>query len=99
MKNKGAGEMKNIYKVITAAAILLTWVNSSFAGEILGYPIVPKQAQFYMIILSVIGVSIALVSTAYFCFWLADLRKKNLTEPTTAENFGSPLAAVAQPAK
>lgn len=49
----------------------------SFAAEILGYPIAPEQAVFYIFILGVIGASITLVAVAYVSFWLADPRKKN----------------------
>ena len=58
------------------SVILLSWISSVYAAEILGYPIAPKQAKFYTIILSVIGASMALVGTAYFSFWVADLKKK-----------------------
>jgi hypothetical protein len=42
----------------------------------LGYPIVPKQARFYTIILGLIGVSAGMVSMAYFSFWVTDLKKR-----------------------
>ncbi|MFH1757864.1 MAG: hypothetical protein ABH969_07430 [Pseudomonadota bacterium] len=97
--------MKKLTILIITTAILCCWLSSAYADDILGYPIVPKQAKFYLIILSVIGVSMTMVATTYFCFWLVDLKKKR-KEVTIKpafnkglEAFGGQLAAAAQPAK
>ena len=81
--------------------ILLSWISSVYAADILGYPIVEKQAKFYTIILGVIAASIALVSASYLCFWLADLKKKAATPVLRREKeaFGGELVAAAQSAK
>jgi len=68
--------MKKITTLLISSAILLVSFSSVYAAEILGYPIVPKQAKFYTIILGVIGFSMAMVGAAYFCFWLMDLKEK-----------------------
>ncbi len=96
-------EMKKITIMLTTFAILLCWITSVYAAEVLGYPIVPKQAKFYIIILGVIGASVAMVSSAYFFFWLADLKKKRkvtVLKPSLSkgrEAFGGRFAP--QPAK
>jgi membrane protease YdiL (CAAX protease family) len=101
---KGAGKMKKVAILIVTSVILMIWISSVYAGQILGYPIAPKQAKFYTIILSVIGVSMALVGTAYFSFWLADLKKKKTGVGKAffsrrAEAFAGKLAIVPQAAK
>ncbi|MBI5967132.1 MAG: hypothetical protein HY882_04650 [Deltaproteobacteria bacterium] len=68
--------MKKLAILILTLAILGGWLCSAYAAELLGYPIVPKQAKFYTIILSVVGTSIGLVSAVYLSFWLADLKKR-----------------------
>ena len=68
--------MKKSTIAITASMILIGLASSAYAGEILGYPIVAKQAKFYSIILGVIAASVAMVSISYLCFWLADLKKR-----------------------
>lgn len=102
---KEAGKMKKLTILIITTAILCCWISSTYAADILGYPIVPKQAKFYLIILTVIGASMAMVATAHFSFWLVDLKKRR-KEVTVKpafnkglEAFGGQLAAVAQPAK
>jgi hypothetical protein len=62
----------------------------TYAAEFLGYAIAPQQAQFYILILQLIGVSIALVLGAYLIFWVADLRKqiRSLFPPTEIEPKG-----------
>ena len=97
--------MKKIKVLILTSAILLCWVSSTYAAEILGYPIVPKQARFYIIILSVIGVSMAMVAATYVSLWLVDLKKKQrvvAAKPALNSGFrtfGGHLAASAQSAK
>ncbi len=44
--------------------------------EFMGYPIAPAQAEFYLLILTVIAASMALVGSAYLYFWLADEKKR-----------------------
>jgi hypothetical protein len=89
--------MKKIIVPIIASAILMSLVSIATAGEILGYPIVQKQATFYMMILGLIGASMALVGIAYACFFLADLKKKKFiivvkdVLPRRAESFNGKL--------
>jgi hypothetical protein len=68
--------MRKSVILIVSSMILLSWVTSSYAGEILGYPLVEKQAKFYTIILGVIAASVLMVSAIYLCFWLVDSKKK-----------------------
>lgn len=96
--------MKKLTILIITTAILCCWISSAYAGDILGYPIVPKQAKFYLIILTVIGASMAMVATAYFSFWLVDLKRRKEVTVKPAFNkgleaFGGQLTAAAQPAK
>jgi len=56
----------------TFSSILIAWTSNVYAAEILGYPIVAKQAKFYSIILGVIAASVAMVSISYLCFWLKE---------------------------
>lgn len=97
--------MKKLTILIITTAILCCWISSAYAADILGYPIVPKQAKFYLIILTAIGASMAMVATAYFSFWLVDLKKRRKEVQVKPafnkglEAFGGQLAAVAQPAK
>ena len=93
--------MKKSTILIMTSLILLSWVSSVYAAEILGYSIVEKQAKFYTIILGVIAVSIVLVSVTYLGSWLADLKKKVATHALRGEkdSLGGELAAAAQSAK
>ncbi len=81
--------------------ILLGWITNLYAADILGYPIVEKQAKFYTIILGLIGASMALVGGSYLLFWLVDLRKKAIKPALQHETkiFAGELAAAAQSAK
>ena len=93
--------MKKSTIVIMTTMILLGWISNVYAAEILGYPIVAKQAKFYSIILGVIAASIALVAGSYLCFWLVDLKKRAL-KPALGrerEGFSGVLAAAGQSAK
>lgn len=86
--------------VITASMILIGMASNVYAAEILGYPIVAKQAKFYSIILGVIATSMAMVGMAYLGFWLADLKKRvKGSRPTEKAVFAGELAAAAQSAK
>jgi len=92
--------MKKSTIAITASMILIGLASSAFAGEILGYPIVAKQAKFYSIILGVIAASVAMVSISYLCFWLADLKKRaTVSKPVEKASFAGELVAAAQSAK
>jgi len=85
--------------ILTISSVIpLTWVSSSHAAEFLGYTLVPKQATFYIIILGLIGASMAMVSALYGTLWLADLRKKRKAEVVKL-TLGSAMGAAAQPAK
>lgn len=93
--------MKKSTILIMASMILLGWISNAYAAEMLGYPIVEKQARFYTLILGMIGVSIALVGFSYLCFWLVDLKRK-AAKPALSrqkESFAGELAAAAQSAK
>lgn len=86
--------------VITASMILIGLASNVYAAEILGYPIVAKQAKFYSIILGVIGASMAMVGFSYLCFWLADLKKRaRVPKPVEKVAFAGELVAAAQSAK
>jgi hypothetical protein len=92
--------MKKSNLVIMAAMVLIAWTSNVYAAEILGYPVVAKQAKFYSIILGVIAVSVAMVSIAYLCFWLADLKKSaKVSKPVAGGAFAGKLMAAAQAAK
>jgi len=71
--------MRKIAILIMASAVLLSLTSSVFAAEFLGYPIVPKQVQFYTIILGVIGLSMVMVLAVYVFMWIEDFRKKKLS--------------------
>jgi hypothetical protein len=71
-------KMKKItIMMIMAFAILLAYTSMASAAEILGYPIVAKQAKFYTMILGLMGASMALVGGVYGYMWLADLKNRN----------------------
>jgi len=101
VNRKGEEKMKksNILGIMVVLA-LAAWTADVYAAEILGYPVVAKQAKFYSIILGVIGVSVALVGGSYLCFWLADLKKRaRVSKPLASGSFAGELAAAVQPAK
>ncbi len=93
--------MKKSTILTVTLTILLVGISNVYAGEILGYPIIEKQAKFYSIILGVIAASVALVSLSYLTFWSADL-KKRAAKPVLRrekEAFAGELLAVAQAVK
>jgi hypothetical protein len=93
-------KMKKSTIVITASMILIGIASNVYAADILGFPIVAKQAKFYSIILGVIAVSMAMVGMAYLGFWLADLKKKAKVYTSVARPvFAGELAVAAQSAK
>ena len=97
---KEGNKMKKSTIVIMASTILVAWASNVYAAEILGYPVVAKQLKFYSIILGVIAASVAMVSFAYLCFWLADLKKRaRVPKPVASRTFVGQLAAAAQSAK
>jgi apolipoprotein N-acyltransferase len=79
------------------------FTSSSFAGEIFGYPVAPTQLRFHILILGLIGVSVAIVSVAYLSFWVMDLKKKRekVRELMIIKKqaFAGELVAAAQPAE
>ncbi len=96
--------MKRLIPSLFASFLYLVFASPVKAGEILGYPIAPKQARFYLILLCMIGFSMALVGGAYAIFWLLDLKKKRIKLPQPAlsrksQAFARELVPVAQPAK
>jgi mannitol-specific phosphotransferase system IIBC component len=93
-------KMKKSTIAITVSMILVGLASSAYAGDILGYPIVAKQAKFYSIILGVIAASVAMVTISYLCFWLADLKKREkVSKPVEKAVFAGELVAAAQSAK
>ena len=93
--------MKKIFSSVTLFAVMLP-ASNSFAGEILGYPVTPTQAKFYLLILGLLAVSAGLVATSYFAFWLLDLKKKGRIRKTAVREehaFAGGLAAAAHSAK
>ena len=92
--------MKKSTIAIMAATVLISWASNVYAAEILGYPIVAKQAKFYSIILGVIAASVGLVSLTYLSLWFADRKKSaKVSNPVAGRAFARELAAVAQSAK
>jgi len=92
---------KSTIFLMMTSMILLGWISNVYAADVLGYPIVEKQAKFYTLILGMIGISITLVGFSYFCFWLVDLKRK-ATHPSLKRHrtlFAGELAAVAHSAK
>jgi len=94
--------MKKVVALLVILANFFTTSNS-FASEILGYPVTPTQAKFYILILGLIGFSAGMVSIAYCAFWVMDLKKRKgevrkiLAREEKA--FAGELAVVAQSAK
>jgi hypothetical protein len=93
--------MRKLAILIISSMILVSWVSSLYAAEILGYPLVEKQAKFYTAILGVIAASIALVSALYLCFWLLEFKKKTATRTLRREKevLGGELAVALHSAK
>lgn len=94
--------MKKTFALLTILANL-SIASTSFAGEILGYPVTPTQTRFYLLILGLLGVSAGMVSIAYLAFWVLDLKKKSgkVRKPAVLEAkvFAGELAVVGQSAK
>jgi len=93
--------MRKLSILIISSMILVSWVSSLYAAEILGYPLVEKQAKFYITILGVIAASVAMVSALYLCFWLLDFKKKTATRTLQREKevLGGELVVALQSAK
>jgi len=93
--------MRKLTILIISSVILLGWVSSLYAAEILGYPLVEKQATFYTIILGLIAASVFMVSALYLCLWLADFKKKAATHTMQREKevLGGELAVALQSSK
>ncbi len=96
--------MKKIITGLSASILYLVFAAPVKAAEFFGYPIVPKQARFYLILLCMIAFSMALVGGAYAIFWILDLKKKSikLSQPALSRNpqaYAGKLVPVAQPAK
>jgi mannitol-specific phosphotransferase system IIBC component len=92
--------MKRSTIAITASMILIGLASHAYAGEILGYSILAKQAKFYSIILGLIAASVSMVAVSYFCFWLADLKKRTMVfKPAEEVVFAGELVAAAHSAK
>ena len=89
--------MKKTIISITATMAILAVTSGAYCADILGYPIVEKQARFYTMILGVIAVSIALVGISYLCFWVWDMKKKAATSPAeTRLRYSGELAAASK---
>jgi hypothetical protein len=100
-KGKKGVAMKKSTILTIASMILLGWISNVYAGEILGYPIVEKQARFYSLILGMIGTSVGLVGFSYLSFWLIDLKRKAAKSSLKRQkkSFAGELVAAAQSAK
>jgi hypothetical protein len=87
--------------VLMMISMILLMGSNAYAAEILGYPLLEKQAKFYGIILGVIAASAALVAVSYLFFWLVDSGKKvaALFLRKEERSFAGELAAAAQSAK
>jgi type IV secretory pathway VirB2 component (pilin) len=97
---KGGLKMRKSTIVITASMILIGLASNVYAAEILGYPMVAKQAKLYSIILGVIAASVALVGIAYLGFWLADLKKRvKVATPAEKAAFAGKLVGAVQSAR
>lgn len=93
--------MRKLAILIISSMILMSWVSSLYAAEILGYPLVEKQAKFYITILGVIAASVAMVSASYLCFWLLDFKKRAATRSLQRETgvLGGKLVVALHSAK
>ena len=93
--------MRKLAILIISSMILVSWVSSLYAAEILGYPLVEKQVKFYTTILGVIAASVVMVSASYLCFWLLDFKKKTATPTVQREKevSGGELVVALQSAK
>ena len=90
-------KMKKSTVAITVSMVLIGLASNLYAADILGFPIVAKQAKFYSIILGVIAASVALVGIAYIAFWLADLKKREkVTAPAEKAAFAGKLVGAVQ---
>jgi hypothetical protein len=101
IEKKEGFPMKKSAVLMMTSMILLMGISNVYAAEILGYPLVEKQAKFYGIILGVIASSAALVAVSYLFFWLVDSRK-NAVEPLLRKeerSFAGELAAAGQSAE
>ncbi len=65
---------------------------TAWAGTIFGEPTNADQAEALIFLLFVIGIgiSVAIVAGAYFCFWLADLKKKRTVEKAPPRRAAAP---------
>jgi len=95
-------EMKKTFPPLAILASFFL-ASTSFAGEIMGYPVTPTQARFYLLILGLLAVSAGMVSVAYLAFWVLDLKKKRREGKKIAvleeQGFAGELAVAAQSAK
>lgn len=76
--------------ILWSLAALWTIPSPLFAGEIWRYALSPTQEKFYLLILYTIAFSTIMVASAYFFFWLLDLRKK-VKESKTAKSLDQEL--------
>ena len=92
--------MKKSTIAIMAGMVLISWASNVYAAEILGYPIVAKQAKFYSIILGVIAASVGMVSLTYLFLWFSDRKKSaRVSNPVASRAFAGELAVAAHSAK
>jgi len=78
--------------MIMIFAILVVYTSTASAAEILGYPIVAKQAKYYTMILGLMGASMAMVGVVYAYMWLADLKRRRIQELKSATAYMGKLA-------
>jgi len=96
--------MKKTISALFVFSLYLVCAAPVKAAEFFGYPIAPVQARFYLVLLWLIGFSMALVGGVYVVFWLIDLSKKGIKLPQTAlsrepEAFAGELITIVQSAE
>jgi hypothetical protein len=79
--------MKKIISGLTVSMILLAEVSELWAGQVLGYTVADKQAKFYIIILTTMGASLAMVGAVYLILWLAEYKKAEKAKEVVAEEM------------
>ncbi len=72
--------MKTITILATVSMILLGGFSELWAGQVFGYTVAETQAKFYIMILGIMGFSVAMVGVVYFVLWIAERKKTEAKE-------------------
>ncbi len=72
--------MKKLIILATVSMILLGGFSELWAGQVFGYTVAEKQVKFYIMILGVMGFSVAMVGVVYFVLWIAERKKAEAKE-------------------